>query len=78
MNRQVPVLVGAGIILAVFGIPGGNSAEFREAKRGEHELRKLDAAYNLVFNLRRGTGVVSVILREAAYAQQLIMVPERS
>ena len=71
MNGQGPVLIRAGVALAVFWIPGGElHFEFRKAKGVEHQLGKLNAAHNFIFNLRRGAEDVGVILGKAADPQQ--------
>src|ERR1039457_5915799 len=71
IDGQIPILVGAGVGGAVFGIPGGElDFEFVEAEGLEHGRGEVDAGYDFIFNLTRHAEDVRIVLCEAANAQQ--------
>ena len=72
-NGQVPIFVGAGVMGAVVGIPGGElDLEFIEAEGVEHDLGKVDAGGDLALDLRRHAEDVGIVLSKAADAKQAV------
>ena len=71
MVGQVPLFVGAEKTFLVVGIPSGKlGLKFVESESLQHREGKLHAAYDFVFDLFGSAEDVSVVLSEAADAQQ--------
>ena len=66
-------LVGAADELLVLGVPGGEfDDEFFESEGFEHGLGEVDAGFYFALDLFGGAEDVSVVLREAAHAEQAV------